>query len=165
MNWRHENLWLFDTGERDHVVGLLRVGETPDMTILEKALIPFLAQLAPNNIGHAATERFLLAIRTGNPEFVETAWNGWTAAMSGHRMYHDLPREQATTRRRTKAMIEKRKEMVIIESVNKDDVVAEYARRKALKERGLRAAVAADFNISANTVKNIWNARDRTKYP
>lgn len=96
---------------------------------------------------------------------LRAAWLEFIAYAGAFRMYHDLPRELEHNRTKTKVIREKRAALAYAQRVDHDLVVAEYAKLKAQGARGLRAAVAAQFGIKAQTVANIWADRDRTLYP
>lgn len=89
------------------------------------------------------------------------AWTKFIAYGSAFRMYHDMPREVDTNKRKTAAMRDKRDALAYGARVDHNLVINRYAELVAAKVRGKRKTVAAEFGMSENTVKNIWNSRKK----
>jgi hypothetical protein len=89
------------------------------------------------------------------------AWTKFIAYGSAFRMYHDMPREVDTNKRKTAAMREARDALAYGSRVDHHLVIERYAELVAARARGKRKTVAAEFDLSENTVKNIWNSREK----
>lgn len=96
---------------------------------------------------------------------LRAAWLEFIAYGSAYRMYYDLPREFEVNKRKTATMRDVRNAMAYAAEVDHGLVITRYAELVAAKARGKRRTVAAEFGLAENTVRNIWNVRDRTKYP
>lgn len=87
------------------------------------------------------------------------AWTKFIAYGSAFRMYHDMPREMDTNKRKTAAMRDKRDALAYAARVDHELVIARYAELVAAKVRGKREIVAAEFGMSESAVSSIWNKR------
>lgn len=110
-----------------------------------------LIESAPMDLAEAA----LIA---GN---VHHRWLEFIARACSPLMVDDLLDDLDKNKNQTWAMRGRRREIANVESVDKDQVITEYAKLKAQGGHGLRAAVAKQFNIAPDTVKNIWNNREK----
>ena len=88
-------------------------------------------------------------------------WIAFIAYSCAWRMYHDLPRELATTARRTAPMISRRDAEAYAVQIDHKNIVAEYARRKAAGESKIAKTLAEEYGKKQGTIKNIWSKRDK----
>lgn len=188
---------LFDTGEAEHVAGLIRDLADPatqkDRDAMAEALRRLLIapleslRLRYLEAGHsidrddpldrlsecAEITAQIISNRqamdkTETAELADDLFQRWMMFIAwgaAHRMYADMPNELDAGMKRTATIREKR----ACASANAPDlhrqIIEHYAALQAQGMRGLRKIVARDFHVAGSTVKNIWNARDRTKYP
>ena len=103
------------------------------------------------------------------------AWTKFIAYAGAFRMYHDMPRDledtaaraaeairqQEANMLRTAPMRDKRDALAYAAQVDHGLVISRYAELVATKARGKRKTVAAEFGMSENTIKNIWNKRKK----
>ena len=92
---------------------------------------------------------------------LKRVWINFIAYGAAHRMYWDLPREWQVNKDKTAAMRDQRDALAYGARVDHDLIIKRYAELVAAKKRGIRKTVATEFGLSENTIRNIWNGREK----
>lgn len=92
--------FLFDTGEVEHVVELLRAGDPAlNLSIAINPLEAFEATLESADARADATRRLINSLRAQDADLVELNWNKWIAACTSYLKYHAEPKRSAVNKK------------------------------------------------------------------